>query len=173
MDLDAALPYIDRCLGCMACVTACPSGVAYGHLLTPFRAAGRRRSARRPLMSQVTRQLVKETLPYPNASALAATAGRLGKLVRAALPGELRGMLELLPADLPPAQPLPEIYPAVGTAARARGAAGRLCAAGAGAADQLGDAARAGAERRRDGHPARAGLLRLALAAHRRRRAGA
>jgi glycolate oxidase iron-sulfur subunit len=38
----------------------------------------------------------------------------LGKLVRAALPAELRAMLELLPAELPPAQPLPEIFPAVG-----------------------------------------------------------
>jgi glycolate oxidase iron-sulfur subunit len=65
-------------------------------------------------MSEATRRLVKETLPYPDRFRLAAAAGRLGKLVRAALPSELRGMLELLPADLPPAQPLPEIFPAVG-----------------------------------------------------------
>src|SRR5512134_2571179 len=113
IELNSALPFIDRCLGCMACVTACPSGVAYGHLLGPFRqrAEGQRV---RPLLNEATRQLVKETLPYPERFRLAATAGRLGKLVRAALPGELRGMLELLPADLPPAQPLPEIFPAVG-----------------------------------------------------------
>src|SRR3970040_559785 len=36
--IDQATPYIDRCLGCIGCVTACPSGVAYGDLLTPFRA---------------------------------------------------------------------------------------------------------------------------------------
>jgi glycolate oxidase iron-sulfur subunit len=110
---DAALPYIDRCLGCMACVTACPSGVAYGHLLSPFRALAETQRAR-PLMSEATRRLVKETLPYPDRFRLAAAAGRLGKLVRAALPSELRGMLDLLPAELPPAQPLPEIFPAVG-----------------------------------------------------------
>jgi glycolate oxidase iron-sulfur subunit len=110
---DAALPYIDRCLGCMACVTACPSGVAYGHLLSPFRALAETQRSR-PLMSEATRRLVKETLPYPDRFRLAAAAGRLGKLVRAALPSELRGMLELLPAELPPAQPLPEIFPAVG-----------------------------------------------------------
>jgi glycolate oxidase iron-sulfur subunit len=113
IELNAALPYIDRCLGCMACVTACPSGVAYSHLLGPFRARAEAQRTR-PLLSEATRQLVKETLPYPERFRLAATAGRLGKLVRAALPGELRAMLELLPPDLPPAQPLPEIFPAVG-----------------------------------------------------------
>ncbi len=113
VELDATLPFIDRCLGCMACVTACPSGVAYGHLLSPFRQRAEAQRTRPPL-NEATRQLVKETLPYPDRFRLAASVGRLGKLVRAALPGELRGMLELLPATLPPAQPLPELFPAIG-----------------------------------------------------------
>ena len=33
-----ALPYVDRCLGCLACETACPSGVRYRDLVVPFRA---------------------------------------------------------------------------------------------------------------------------------------
>jgi glycolate oxidase iron-sulfur subunit len=113
IETDAALPYIDRCLGCMACVTACPSGVAYGHLLSPFRARAEAQRSR-PLLSEAQRRLVMETLPYPDRFRLAAAAGRLGKLVQAALPGELRGMLALLPQNLPPAQPLPEIFPATG-----------------------------------------------------------
>lgn len=111
--IEQALPYIDRCLGCMACVTACPSGVSYGHLLAPFRARAEAQRTRPPL-DAATRRLVKETLPYPDRFRLAAKAGRLGKLAAAVLPAELRGMVELLPAELPPAQPLPPIYPAVG-----------------------------------------------------------
>jgi glycolate oxidase iron-sulfur subunit len=111
--LEQALPYIDRCLGCMACVTACPSGVAYGHLLSPFRARAEVQRTRPPL-GAATRLLVKETLPYPDRFRLAAGAGRLGKFAAGVLPAELRGMLELLPDDLPPAQPLPELYPAIG-----------------------------------------------------------
>ena len=37
LDASEAQPYIDRCLGCMACVPACPSGVAYGDLLVSYR----------------------------------------------------------------------------------------------------------------------------------------
>jgi glycolate oxidase iron-sulfur subunit len=113
IETDAVLPYIDRCLGCMACVTACPSGVAYGHLLSPFRARTEAQRSR-PLLSEAQRRLVMETLPYPDRFRLAATAGRLGKLVQAALPGELRGMLALLPQSLPPAQPLPDVFPTTG-----------------------------------------------------------
>ena len=113
LPLDQALRYIDRCLGCMACVTACPSGVPYAHLLGPFRARAEKLRVRPPL-SAAARRLVKETLPYPGRFRLAAKAGRLGKLGGRLLPEELRGMVELLPPGLPPAQPLPDIFPAVG-----------------------------------------------------------
>src|SRR5512134_437625 len=100
IELNSALPYIDRCLGCMACVTACPSGVPYGHLLAPFRARAEAQRTR-PTLDAATHRLVNETLPYPDRFRLAAKAGRLGKVAAWALPGELRGMLELLPASLP------------------------------------------------------------------------
>ena len=108
-----ALPYVDRCLGCMACVTACPSGVEYGHLLTPFRAMAERERSRPPI-NRAARTLVKETLPYPDRFRLAFQGGRVGRWLRGALPGELGAMLDMLPDALPSAEPLPEVYPAQG-----------------------------------------------------------
>src|SRR5512134_3928962 len=35
--LDEAAPHLDRCLGCLACETACPSGVRYRDLIEPMR----------------------------------------------------------------------------------------------------------------------------------------
>jgi glycolate oxidase iron-sulfur subunit len=111
--VEDTLPYVDRCLGCLACVPACPSGVPYGELLPLYRAhAGGRR--RRGLVDQAAHVLAHETLPYPGRFRLAALSGPAGKLVQGALPGPWRAMLDLLPDSLPPARPLPEIYPAEG-----------------------------------------------------------
>lgn len=108
-----AMPYIDRCLGCMACVTACPSGVEYGHLLSPFRGRAETERDRSP-MGRLVRTLVKETLPYPKRFHRAVRAGQFGRWARDLLPAELGAMLDLLPDQLPAADPLPEVYPAQG-----------------------------------------------------------
>jgi glycolate oxidase iron-sulfur subunit len=108
-----AMPYIDRCLGCMACVTSCPSGVEYGELLAPFRARAEA-ERRRPPLNQTVRTLVKETLPYPDRFRLAVQSGRVGRWMRDFLPAEIGAMLDLLPASLPDASPLPAVYPAHG-----------------------------------------------------------
>src|SRR6187455_442144 len=46
MTPEAAQPHLDRCLGCLSCEPACPSGVAYRDLISPFRALTRPRMER-------------------------------------------------------------------------------------------------------------------------------
>ncbi len=111
--VETALPYIDRCLGCLSCVTTCPSGVPYHELLTPFRAYAEEHRSR-PLMKRVQRALVHETLPHADRFRAAAQAGKVAQPIGRMLPVELQGMLSLLPDHLPAAQPFPEIYPAEG-----------------------------------------------------------
>jgi glycolate oxidase iron-sulfur subunit len=113
VEVDEAMPYIDRCLGCVGCVTACPSGVPYGELITPFRALAETRR-HRSRWDRWLRRFVLETLPYPRRFRMAVRLGRLARLVRGCLPGRLRDMLSLLPERLPQSRSLPELFPAEG-----------------------------------------------------------
>ena len=56
--------HFDRCLGCMACLTACPSGVRYDHVIEAARARVER-DHRRPLLERLHRALVFALFPYP------------------------------------------------------------------------------------------------------------
>jgi glycolate oxidase iron-sulfur subunit len=109
-----ALPHVDRCLGCLACVTACPSGVKYGELLVPFRAQAEAGGHGRTLLDRLRRGALLRTLESPPMFRLSA---RLGQVVRHAadlVPASLRAMLALLPDHLPPAEPLPAMVSARG-----------------------------------------------------------
>jgi glycolate oxidase iron-sulfur subunit len=110
---EQALPYVDRCLGCQACVPACPSGVPYGELLVPFRAHAEERRTYSAL-DRLARLMVLQTLPFPWSFRWSVNMGKLAHPFRGLLPGKLRAMLDLLPAHLPKAQALPELYPAKG-----------------------------------------------------------
>ena len=112
--LKEALPYIDLCLGCLACVPACPSGVPYGELLTPFRARAEKQR-RRSLSDRLVRFTVQRTLPHPGRFRLAATTGRLARPLLSLLPGDFRAMMDLVPGALPSGRALPDHYPAEGT----------------------------------------------------------
>jgi glycolate oxidase iron-sulfur subunit len=114
LELEQALPYIDRCLGCLSCVTACPSGVQYEELLTPFRGYAEEHRQRKPI-DNISRRMVHDVLPYPSRFQLAAKAGRMARPIQSILPEQLRSMLSLLPESLPQTQPLPEVYPPKGT----------------------------------------------------------
>src|SRR4029450_6103553 len=75
--------HFDACLGCMACVTACPSGVQYGPLIEPTRAPTGLHYER-PLGERVFRSLLFAVLPYPARLRLAmAPLVILGPVLRA------------------------------------------------------------------------------------------
>ncbi|WP_299866859.1 glycolate oxidase subunit GlcF [uncultured Hoeflea sp.] len=97
--------HIDRCLSCLACMTTCPSGVNYMHLVDHAR-AHIEKTYKRPLMNRITRGLLALVLPYPARFRASLYAARLGRpfvpLLRA-LPGfkPMAAMLELAPSSVP------------------------------------------------------------------------
>src|SRR5471032_730053 len=56
--------HVDRCLSCLACMTTCPSGVHYMHLVDHAR-AHIDKTYRRPLRDRFTRAVLAKVLPYP------------------------------------------------------------------------------------------------------------
>ncbi|MDZ5698931.1 glycolate oxidase subunit GlcF [Chelativorans sp. M5D2P16] len=108
--------HIDRCLSCLSCMTTCPSGVNYMHLVDHAR-VHIERTYRRPLLDRMTRALLARILPYPARFRLALRLAKLGRPfapVFRALPGlkPVASMLELAPASLPAAaQPVQAASP--------------------------------------------------------------
>jgi len=114
--------HIDRCLSCLSCMTTCPSGVHYMHLVDHARTVIED-TYRRPWHDRLVRALLAAVLPYPGRMRAAMLAARLGRPFAALLPGRhplgkrLRAMLSLAPGRLPPAGPsaAPRVHPAEGT----------------------------------------------------------
>jgi len=60
----SAVRHLDQCLGCMACVTACPSGVQYDKLIEATNAQIERR-VERPRAERLLREMIYQLFPYP------------------------------------------------------------------------------------------------------------
>ena len=94
--------HIDRCLSCLACVTTCPSGVDYRHLVDHAR-VHIEATYRRPWGDRALRWLLARILPYPTRFRLALRAASIARPLRALVPdARLRAMLEMAPQRIPP-----------------------------------------------------------------------
>ncbi len=107
--------HIDRCLSCLACMTTCPSGVHYMHLVDH----GRRHIEehyRRPAAERLLRHWLGRVLTRPAWLRLALTGARFAKPVAGLLPNRLRPLVALAPRVIPAASAMdrPQIFPAAG-----------------------------------------------------------
>jgi glycolate oxidase iron-sulfur subunit len=108
--------HIDRCLSCLACMTTCPSGVHYMHLVDHAR-AHIEATYRRPLAERLLRWGLAKMLPYPGRFRLALLAAKIARPFRALIPdARLRAMVAMAPARIPPVSRNddPQVFPAQG-----------------------------------------------------------
>jgi glycolate oxidase iron-sulfur subunit len=117
--------HIDRCLSCLACMTTCPSGVNYMHLVDQARVKIEKDYVR-PLPERLLRDVLAFVLPRPALFRLSMTAARLARPLAALLPStrgqpspnifsRVKAMLTMAPAQLPPPGPAGgSVFPAIG-----------------------------------------------------------
>ncbi len=102
--------HIDRCLSCLSCMTTCPSGVHYMHLVDHARSYIEA-TYKRPWHDRLLRAVLAKVLPYPNRFRFAMGAAILAKPFKGAigalpfLGNRLQAMIDLAPAKVPARSP--------------------------------------------------------------------
>ncbi len=93
--------HIDRCLSCLACMTTCPSGVHYMHLVDHAR-VHIQKTYKRPLFERILRATLARVLPYPGRFRLALLGAKIARPFRKLVPdARLRAMLDMVPKQIP------------------------------------------------------------------------
>ena len=94
--------HIDRCLSCLACMTTCPSGVNYMHLVDHARDYIEK-TYRRPFMDRMLRAVLAWVIPHPTRFRLALLGAKIAQPFAAFVPdARLRAMLAMAPKTIPP-----------------------------------------------------------------------
>jgi glycolate oxidase iron-sulfur subunit len=111
--------HIDRCLSCLSCMTTCPSGVHYMHLVDHAR-RHIEKTYKRPWFDALIRRAFATVLPNPGLFRAALRAARLGAPFAGIMPERLKPALQLVPSRLPPASPVdrPQVFQSEGTRTR-------------------------------------------------------
>ena len=109
----AVVRHVDRCLSCLSCMTTCPSGVNYMHLVDQARQRIEE-TYRRPLADRLLRGLLAVVLPRPGLFRLALLGAWLMRPLTRLLPGRLRGLAAMAPLRVaaPAAVDRPQVFPA-------------------------------------------------------------
>jgi glycolate oxidase iron-sulfur subunit len=112
---DKVVKHIDRCLSCLSCMTTCPSGVHYQHLVDHAR-THIEQTHRRAWPDRLLRDLLTAVIPHPQRFRLALIGAGLARPFARLLPGRLRTMLALAPVGLPQPSAVdrPQVIPAEG-----------------------------------------------------------
>jgi glycolate oxidase iron-sulfur subunit len=99
---EKTVKHIDRCLSCLACMTTCPSGVHYMHLVDHARGYIED-NYKRPLSDRTLRWVLARILPYPMRFRVALLGAKMGRPFARFMPdARLRAMLEMAPKQIPP-----------------------------------------------------------------------
>ncbi len=107
----ALVKHLDRCLSCLSCMTTCPSGVDYMHLVDSARQRIEQHPELRPAGDRALRRLLAWVMSSRSRFRLALRMARLTAPFHGLLPARLRAMVELAPARLP--EPSPALRPQV------------------------------------------------------------
>ncbi|MEQ6202149.1 glycolate oxidase subunit GlcF [Sulfitobacter sp. HNIBRBA2951] len=99
---EKTVKHIDRCLSCLACMTTCPSGVHYMHLVDHARDYIEQKY-KRPFSDRALRWVLARILPYPMRFRVALLGAKIGRPFARFMPDDrLRAMLEMAPKHIPP-----------------------------------------------------------------------
>jgi len=107
--------HIDRCLTCLSCMTTCPSGVNYSHLVDHAR-VHIEETYTRPWPERMLRRMLSVLVPRPWLFRFAVLGGWFGRPFAWMLPGRLKGMVAMAPARIhgPSNVDRPQVFPAQG-----------------------------------------------------------